>query len=95
MEYDPITFRASDYTTAIDYADRVGVTEAAVRKWIQREDIKAVGRYPFPDNRMIYLSADLEAAELATRMRAPDRGVPEIAGWQRMRRAERQQQRAA
>lgn len=41
----------------------------------------------------IYRTADLEAAELATRLRAPDRGVPEIAGWQRMQRAEQRQQR--
>ncbi|MGW1998133.1 hypothetical protein [Embleya sp. NPDC001921] len=37
----------------------------------------------------IYRTADLEAAELATRLRAPDRAVPAIAGWQRIKRAER------
>lgn len=88
-EYDPITVRCSDYTTVPDFAERVGVTPAAVRKWIERQGIKSAGRYPFPDNRKVYASADLEDAELATRLRAPDRGVPALAGWQRIKRAER------
>ncbi|MEU0941064.1 hypothetical protein [Embleya sp. NPDC005971] len=94
-EYDPTDFKASDYATVRDVAERVGVTEAAVRKWIERQGITAVGRYPFPDNRKIYRAVDLETAELATRLRAPDRAVPEIAGWQRLMRAERQQRTEA
>ncbi|MFI1580030.1 hypothetical protein [Embleya sp. NPDC020630] len=89
MDYDPVTFRADDYTTVRDIADQVGVTEAAVRKWIERRGIKAVGRYPFPDNRKIYRADDLDMAEVATRLNAPERGNPAIAGWQRMKRAAR------
>jgi len=95
MDPDPIEIDPSDYTTVREAADRFGVSESAVRNWIDRRGIEAVGRYPFPDNRMIYRSRDLEAAEHATRLRAPDRGVPEIAGWQRIMRERRQRAEAA
>ena len=94
-DYDRITFDPSDYTTVREAAERFGVTEDAVRKWIERRGIESVGRYPFPDNRRIYRCRDLEAAEHATRLRAPDRGIPEIAGWQRIKRAERRRAEAA
>ncbi|MFJ8745804.1 hypothetical protein ACIRL2_41410 [Embleya sp. NPDC127516] len=91
----------ADVTTAAEFCRRAGLHRSRVNAWRTRgyialdgtrvhvepiaERPSRSGRRPTP----IYATADLEAAELATRLRAPDRANPCIAGWQRIKRAER------
>jgi len=93
---DPTALRPGDVTTASAFADRIGRNRSVVNHW-------RVNGYLGPDGeriyvepihgadtrRPIYLTADLEAAELATRLRSVESARPEIRGWQRMKRAER------
>ena len=94
-DIDPTALRPGDVTTAAAFADRIGRNRSVVNHWrvngyldssgerVYVEPIAVIGRRP------VYLTADLEAAEHATRLRSVESTRPEIAGWQRIKRAER------
>lgn len=79
-------FNPAAYTTIREYAETYQFTEDAVRQWIHRRKIKAVGQYP--DRTKIYLHADISAAEHATRYQAKPRRNPILAADQRRHRAQ-------
>jgi hypothetical protein len=100
-DIDPTELRPGDITTAAAFARRVGRNRCVVNHWRTNGYLNEHGERVHvepvagTEHRPLYLTADLEAAELATRLRSVESASPVIAGWQRMRRAERQQQRAA
>ncbi|MFE5332547.1 hypothetical protein ACFRCG_39835 [Embleya sp. NPDC056575] len=95
-DIDPHDLRPGDITTAAEFARQAGRCRTVVNHWRDNGYINQAGKrvYVRPiagegTRRPIYLTADLEAAELATRLRSVESSNPAIAGWQRMKRAER------
>jgi len=96
VDIDPDELRPGDVTTAAAFADRIGRNRSVVNHWRDNGYLGADGErvYVRPihgagTRRPIYLTADLEAAEHATRLRSVESTRPEIRGWQRIKRAER------
>jgi hypothetical protein len=92
----PSDLLPGDVTTAAEFARRVGIDRSRINAWRtrgyldehgQRVRIKPCGT--LPNGRPVYLAADLEDAEHATRYRAPNRGNEVIAADQERHRAMR------
>lgn len=95
-DIDPTDLRPGDITTAAEFARQVGRDRRVVNHWRDNGYLNDAGErvYVRPiagegTRRPLYLTADLEAAELATRLRSVESSNPAIAGWQRLKRAER------
>ncbi|MFE5332933.1 hypothetical protein ACFRCG_41775 [Embleya sp. NPDC056575] len=101
-DIDPHDLRPGDITTGAAFARRHGRHRSVVNHWRKHGYINDQGERVYVQpiagagtRRPIYLTADLEAAELATRLRSVESTNPAIAGWQRLKRAERQQRSEA
>jgi hypothetical protein len=92
LDENPEDFDLSRVTTVREASEEFGVPENAVYQWIHREQIKSIGKL---GRRKLFLHADIARAELKFRENAPDRGDELIAGWQRLKRAERAAARTA
>ncbi|MEU0941093.1 hypothetical protein [Embleya sp. NPDC005971] len=101
-DIDPDDLRPGDITTAAAFAGRHGRHRCVINHWRKHGYINNQGERVYVQpiagadtHRPLYLTADLEAAELATRLRSVESSNPAIAGWQRLMRAERQQRTEA